>query len=123
MDRSSVDKSFDHNKDVVIFIVIFRRKLLYHLLRLLLESVKCELHRILLHRLFYYNLLEEILDLNKPFSIFSKTFFEEVRNDYFVIIHRTINGSKKIIHFLLYEGVRAQTYIRVFSLHLQTGLD
>jgi hypothetical protein len=37
-------------------------------------------------RIFYCNLLEEIVDLNKLFSTFSKKFVEEVRDDYSMMI-------------------------------------
>jgi hypothetical protein len=53
-------------------------------------------------QLFYCNLLEEIVDLNKLLSIFVMSFVEEVRDDYFLIIPRRTNGSKKN-HILLYE--------------------
>jgi hypothetical protein len=43
------------------------------------------------------------VDLNKLLSILSKVFVEEVRDDYFIIIPRRTNGSRKTIHILLYE--------------------
>jgi len=46
------------------------------------------------------------VDLNKLLSILSEEFVKEVRNDYFIIIPRRINGSKKIIHILLYEELK-----------------
>jgi hypothetical protein len=39
-----------------------------------------------------------------------------------VVAHRRTNGIKETIHFLLYEGVRSQIYIRISLLHLKLGL-
>jgi hypothetical protein len=62
------------------------------------------------------------VDLNKLLSILGKKFIGEVVYDYFIIIRRRTNGSKETIHLLLHEGVGAQIYIMIFSLHLQLGL-
>jgi hypothetical protein len=59
-------------------------------------------------RIFYCNLLEENVDLNKLLSILGKKFVEEVRDDYFIIIPRRTNGSRKTIHCLLYEELEVK---------------